>query len=75
MTAGVSSPVQREGPPRSDDGAVFFWGITDAVLYAEECAGGLAAVRTHRPWYGYFVELLTLGIVIPIEREYTCASS
>ena len=73
MTAGVSSPAERAGPRRSDDGAIWFWGITDAVKYAEECTGGLAEVRTQVPWYGYFVALLTLGIVNPVERQYYCA--
>jgi len=74
MTAGVSSPVERDGPRRGDEGALWFWGITDAVLYAEECEHGLAEVRTQLPWYGYFVAILTLGLVIPIDRQYTCAA-
>jgi hypothetical protein len=74
MTAGVNSPAERAGPRRSDDGAIWFWGITDAVKYAEECEAGLAEVRTQVPWYGYFVTLLTLGIVNPIDRQYYCAS-
>jgi hypothetical protein len=74
MTAGVNSPAERVGPVRSDDGAIWFWGITDAVKYAEECKGGLAEVRTQVPWYGYFVSLLTLGIVNPIDRQYYCAN-
>lgn len=74
MTAGVSSPVERDGPRRSDDGAIFFWGITDAVEYAEECEHGLAEVRTQLPWYGYIVSPLTLGIINPIERQYYCAA-
>ena len=75
MTAGVASPVERAGPRRGDVGAIWFWGITDAVKYAEECKGGLAEVRTQIPWYGYFVSLLTLGIVNPIDRQYWCASA
>jgi hypothetical protein len=74
MTAGVNSPAERAGPLRSDEGAIWFWGITDAVKYAEECKGGLAEVRTQIPWYGYFVSLITLGIVNPIARQYYCAS-
>ena len=31
MTAGVNSPAERAGPLRSDAGAIWFWGITDAV--------------------------------------------
>lgn len=73
MTAGVSSPVERDGPRRSDHGATFFWGITDAVLYAEECEQGLAEARTQLPWYAYIVSPLTLGIVNPVERQYYCA--
>lgn len=75
MTAGVNSPASRAGTRRSDTGVIWFWGITDAVKYAEECTSGLAEVRTQLPWYSYIVAPLTLGIVNPVNRQYYCTSA
>ena len=72
-TAGVNSPVARAGHEHSDTGVVWFWGISDADLYAEECQAGLAQVVTGFPWYTYVVAPLTFGIITPVSRKYYCA--
>jgi hypothetical protein len=71
-TAGVESPVQR-GARHHDVGVSWFWGLTPTVADAQECRRGLAEVRTWLPWYAYIVAPLTLGIVTPMKKKWTCA--
>jgi hypothetical protein len=71
-TAGVESPIARAS--RYDDvGVSWFWGISNSVSDAQQCRKGLAEVETWFPWYTYIVAPLTIGIVTPIKKAWTCA--
>jgi len=60
------------GTRHEDTGFSLFWGITRTDHGAVECVAGLQEVTTYWPWYSYLLQAVTLGIVSPIKREYTC---
>jgi hypothetical protein len=72
-TAGVVSPARRGVERQTDHGAVLFWGMWQSKTDASECREGLAEAASWTPWYGYIVSPLTLGIVHPVVKGYTCA--
>ena len=73
-TAGVRSPAPREGKQQVARGVIWFWGISNAIKRADECRNGLAEAETQIGWYTPPLALVTLGIVFPIKRLYTCAA-
>jgi hypothetical protein len=72
-TAGVYSPAAREGNQKVDRGMIWFWGISNAITRANECQQGLAEAETQIGWYTPPIALVTLGIMFPVKRLYTCA--
>ena len=60
------------GTKHDDTGFSLFWGITRTDQGAVECTAGMKEVTHYWPWYAPVLQLITLGIVSPIKREYTC---
>lgn len=50
------------------------WGIVRADVDAPECQHGFSQVETWTPWWGVFVEVITIGILTPQKAEYVCAT-
>lgn len=63
------------GTAYSDTGFSLFWGMTRTDHGATECQYGLKEVTHYWPWYTYFLQVITVGIVSPVKREYTCIAS
>jgi hypothetical protein len=76
LLQGCFSSIVRVNGPRgerySSAGASLFWGITTPTHGAKQCAYGLKEVEMWRPWYSYFIALITIGIVTPITSEWEC---
>ncbi|MBL9037304.1 MAG: hypothetical protein JNG84_02205 [Archangium sp.] len=66
---GVPGIQQRE------TGVSLLWGLTGTHTRAMECEYGLNSVETFFPWYWWLLSGLTVGIVTPIVKEYTCNAS
>jgi hypothetical protein len=56
-------------------GASLLWGLTSTETDANECPNGMAYAATYFPWWGYFVAGITVGIIVPIRKEYTCVAT
>jgi hypothetical protein len=63
------------GTVQNEAGASLLWGLTSTESQAIECEHGLKSVATYFPWWGYIVATVTVGIVVPIRKEYTCLSA
>lgn len=70
VRSGVMGVNMRES---SRTGWNIAWGIVRADIDAPECSAGLAQVETWTPWWGYFIEVLTVGILTPERADYVCA--
>lgn len=73
-TVAIDTKAARDGVVHSEPGWNWFWGISKSRKIAHECPHGLAKVETSFPWYGIVVTVLTLGIVVPQWKRYTCAT-
>ncbi len=60
------------GEHHSNTGVSLFWGLTSTESDADECPNGLQRVATYHPWYTWLLSTITIGIVTPIVKDYTC---
>jgi hypothetical protein len=70
-----SARVTARGTPEfteSQTGFSLLWGITETKTQAVECEHGMQSVNTYFPWYWWLLTGVTVGIVTPIVKEYTC---
>jgi len=76
LTSGCyMARVASHGTPglsESETGFSLLWGITSTKTNAMECEYGLQSVSTYFPWYWWLLSGVTVGIVMPIVKDYTC---
>ena len=76
--AGCHHTVLRAGPRlpapvENRTGWNMFWGIIDADIDFADCPHGIAFAEIWYPWWAYFPEVFTLGILSPKRVRYSCA--
>lgn len=65
---------QRDANPTKTTAWVLWWGLSQPRIVAPECrSGALQDVRTSTNLGYAFLTVVTLGIVCPLDVEYTCA--
>lgn len=69
----ISSAAPRSNITQEEVGFSLFWGLTQSNTGAVECTHGIAETESWLPWYSGFLYTLTLGIVTPVKKKYTCA--
>ena len=77
-SSGCYHAVLRAGPranmaPESRTAFNVGWGIADANFDLTDCPSGVSVARVYEPWWSFFPELFTLGILSAKSIEYVCA--
>lgn len=71
----VANPeTQRDANPKAQTAWVLLWGLSQPRILAPECKSeAFQDVRTSTNFGYALITVLTLGIVCPLDVEYTCA--
>ncbi|MEW6435175.1 MAG: hypothetical protein AB1730_27050 [Myxococcota bacterium] len=69
----IRSGAARSTVTQEELGFSLFWGLTQSDTVAPECQFGMAETESWLPWYASLLYTITLGIVTPVKKKYTCA--
>lgn len=69
----IRSGAARSNVTEEELGFSLFWGLTQSDTTAPECQFGMAETESWLPWYWGFLYTITIGIVTPVKKKYTCA--